>query len=346
VKHSQLAAGDRGAALSVENVSKVYPARSSAWFRPKQPGTQALSDISFSVRPGEMLGLLGPNGAGKTTLLRIITTLLYPTSGRVLLRGRDVFHTPRRDMGMVTCDERSFYWRLTGRQNLEFFSVLFGLPARQARQRIDDLLQALGMTEAAERPYQSYSSGMKQKLAIARGLMSDPGLVLYDEPTRSLDPLSAQNIRSWIMSNRQNTQGQVQLLATNQLLEAEQLCDRVVILNRGRLIAHGTVEEIRRNWTGGDHLVYRIVCSSAARPDTISVQPHRGLLGVEILDAAGEPGVRIKSTTDGAGLSIALSALVAAGFSISHCEREEASFDEIFCSLVREPAIAAVEAGG
>jgi ABC-2 type transport system ATP-binding protein len=323
------------AALAVDHISKRFATRSLFGFGGKKTGeTQALSDVSFAVQPGEMVGLLGPNGAGKTTLLKIISSLLYPDSGQVRVAGHDVFKHGRRRLGLISCDERSFYWRLSGIQNLEFFAALFGIPRARANRKISDLLDALGLTYAADKPYQSYSSGMKQKLAIVRGLMSDPDLILYDEPTRSLDPLSTQNIREWIRMNRLHSPSQTHVLATNQLHEAEQLCDRVLIIKRGRLIAHGTIAEIRKTWLGGDFVVYKIEFSGSLPEDRLTAAPSEGLLEVEPVLEGEESGVRIRSTADGRGLSRTLSILLSAGLSIKKCEREEVPFDEVFCSLV------------
>ena len=280
----QLAAGSAGTgrpvAVSVENVSKVYSAR--GWLRRKSlgGGQAALRDVSFTVREGEMVGLLGPNGAGKTSLLKSIATLLRVSSGRILVQGCNVDANPiaaRRLMGLVTCDERSFYWRLSGRQNLRFFAALYGVEERTAEARIAELLERLGLAAAADAPYQSYSTGMRQKLAVGRGLLSSPRLVLYDEPTRSLDPLSAQNIRQWIRESRKASPTTTHLIATNQLHEAEQLCDRVLILNQGMLIAEGTTTEIRQRVQSRGRLVHRIVCAGLARGYEPAAAPDRGI---------------------------------------------------------------------
>jgi ABC-2 type transport system ATP-binding protein len=241
---------DSAFALNVEHVSKTYTPlgffgldRSSA----KRRAVKALDDVSFSIRAGDMFGLLGPNGAGKTTLLKIMTTLVHPSSGRVSLLGRDIREKPRwtrRMIGLVTCDERSFYWRLTGRHNLKFFAALYGVPDREADARMEELFDTLELTSAADRPYHSYSSGMKQKLAIARGFISDPMVLFYDEPTRSLDPVSAQRIRNWIAERRKKFPHQTHIIATNHLYEAEQLCDGVAIFAHGRLLAQGSIREI------------------------------------------------------------------------------------------------------
>ena len=326
--------------MVVEHVSKAYVRRRLLRRRPADDAgaTQALRDVSLQVEPGEMIGLLGPNGAGKTTLLKIVASLLYPTSGQVRVYGHNVLEDQvcaRCLMGLVTCDERSFYWRLSGRQNLAFFAALYRLTHHQFRERSAELLEALGLAEAADRLYHEYSAGMKQKLAIARGLLARPRLVLYDEPTRSLDPLSAQNIRRWIADRRRLDPQQTHLIATNQLDEAEQLCDRVVIINRGAVIAHGTIGEIRSRWHRGEYEIHRVTCRGPVSDMVHAPDPAVGLLAIErepAEDGLVRLRVRIRKGSD--ALTHLLRAVLASPASIVSCQVEEVPFDEVFCSLV------------
>ncbi len=328
-------------ALDVRDVRKSY--RKIRVFRKKRrEGTEsmALRDVSFQLRRGETLGLLGPNGAGKTTLLKILTTLIYPTSGRILLFGRDIAEHPRWTrsvLGLVTCDERSFYWRLTGWQNLEFFGTLYGLDKTTLRERGEELLSTLGLLDAADRQYQDYSSGMKQKMAIARGLLAGPRLVFYDEPTRSLDPVSVQSIRTWIKRRKRSAPDQSHIIATNQLSEAEELCDRVLILNQGRIAALGTPAEIRARFHADDAEMHRIVLRPGEHPHRppIAPDPANGLLDVSVLAPTleGQP-LRVRTLRGSAGLSRALAALLDAGETVMRCDLEEPSFDEVFCSVI------------
>ncbi len=328
-------------ALLLDRVSKKYHKPSLLHFfgRPQKEGSQALKDVSFSIREGETIGLLGPNGAGKTTLLKIISTLILPDQGKVFVYGRDVSRDPihtRRMMGLVTCDERSFYWRLTGRHNLMFFSMLYGLSMKGAGSRIDLLLQELGLADAADRPFQTYSSGMKQKLAIARGLLSDPRIILYDEPTRSLDPLSAQNIRKWIIERRKESPKQTHVIATNQLHEAEQLCDRVIIISQGNLVAQGTPQEIRQQWHVRSYEVHRITYRGDNVPDLIKADPGKGLFHVsaEKENGSGISSLRIHTERDSEVLSNTLDIILRSGGTIVQCCTEQVSLDDVFCSLV------------
>lgn len=326
------------AAVSVQNVEKTFhrltfsPTRLFAW----NP-VAALRGVSFDVRPGEMVGLLGPNGAGKTTLLKIISTLIYPTRGNVLFFGRDNRDgeiKTRGMLGLVTCDERSFYWRLTGRANLMFFATLYRMSKAAAQARIDELLAALDLTHAADQRFDSYSSGMKQKLAIARGLLSDPRIVLYDEPTRSLDPLSQRSIRQWIQQRRKVRPEQTHLIATHHLFEAEDLCDRVVIVNAGRVIAQGTASEMRRYF--GEQCSTHII-TFADLPDTVgpTLTGLDGVLDVRPIDSAdGMQRIRVTSDSAGQGMTAILDRLIHQGARILECDTEEVSLDDVFCSLV------------
>lgn len=324
-------------AIVADRVSKRYGPVRLLQFRNKARAQNALSDISFSVAEGETLGLLGPNGAGKTTLLKILSTMLYPTSGTVLIHGNDVVKDAvrvRRDMGVITCDERSFYFRLTGRQNLEFFAALYGVPKRRARDRIELLLELLDLSPAADRTFHGYSSGMKQKLAIARGLLNEPRIVLYDEPTRALDPVSAQNIREWIVRNRRTAPHQTHLLATNTLHEAEQLCDRVLIVDHGSLIASGTIQEIRERWRKHDYAIHRIECRSFFPNGSLHADLESGLLHVEQSREGECVTLRIHALKDSDVLHRILSTIVREGGRILTCDSEKAAFDEVFCAVV------------
>jgi ABC-2 type transport system ATP-binding protein len=219
----------------------------------RYPGRQAtklaVDELTFTVNRGELFGLLGENGAGKTTLIRMLSTTLLATSGRAVVAGHDVAREPhqvRRLIGLVTGDERSFYWRLTGRQNLLFFATLYHLPSRAMGPRIDVVLETLGITQYADRRFNTYSSGTRQKFGIARGLLTDPELLFLDEPTRSLDPIAADDLRRYISEHIVGELGRTVLLATHTLAEAESICSRVGIVRHGRLVAIGSMDELRR----------------------------------------------------------------------------------------------------
>ena len=154
-----------------------------------------LDRVNIKVQEGEVYGLLGPNGAGKSTLIKILCTLILPSEGEAYVNGYDVVkegQQARESLGFVTTDERSFYWRLSGRENLQFFATLYNLPQSVVRSRTEELLDVVRLKHRADEPFYSYSAGMKQQMAIARGLLNDPAVLFMDEPTRSLDPGAAR----------------------------------------------------------------------------------------------------------------------------------------------------------
>jgi ABC-2 type transport system ATP-binding protein len=199
---------------------------------------QALDGVSFDVGLGEVVALLGPNGAGKSTLLRILGTTVLPDSGTASIAGNDVVSSPaaaRRSMGFMIADERSHYWRLSARRNLTFFAALVGMPRPKASARAAELLEAVGLAEAADRPVLGYSSGMRARLSLARSLLADPPVLLFDEPTRNLDPLAATSFRT-TATRLAGERGTGILFATHDLHEAAAISTRVLVLSAGRVV--------------------------------------------------------------------------------------------------------------
>ena len=208
--------------------------------------TRALEDISFSLKKGEILGVLGPNGAGKTTLLKIIATLVLPDKGIVIISGNKVGKDDEKIkflIGLATSEERSFYWRLTGKQNLEFFASLYDLNKRQSESRIQHLLKLFNIDYINKR-FDSYSAGMKRNLSIVRALLHNPEILLLDEPTKSLDYNSACQLRNFI--KKETLQGRTIICATHNMEEAEDLCNLFLILHKGRIYGLGSLEELRK----------------------------------------------------------------------------------------------------
>jgi len=239
--------------LEVEHITKVfYPSLSfyqllrlnSRHFKP----TVALEDISFSLKKGLILGILGPNGAGKTTLLKMISTLILPDKGRVSVNDYTLGVDEEKikcSLGLITEEERSFYWRLTGRQNLEFFACLYGMDKKNAQNRISALFD-LFKVDYADKRFDSYSTGMKKNFALIRGLLHNPELLLLDEPTKSLDYASATNLRKFIKDNLVKTQGKTVIFTTHQMDEALDFADLFMILDKGKICGFGTLDELRK----------------------------------------------------------------------------------------------------
>ena len=201
----------------------------------------AVNEVSLQIPQGEIFGLLGPNGAGKTTTIRMLCTLLEPTSGTARVNGFDTVRQAnqvRQSLGTVLAGERSIYWKLTARENLQYFAALYHVPAEVARRRVDELLERMELRERANELVEKYSSGMKQRVAIARALLAQPPIILLDEPTLGLDPQAARMLRQLI--SELCSEGHTILLTTHYMEEADQLSDRIGIIDQGKIIALDT----------------------------------------------------------------------------------------------------------
>ena len=207
----------------------------------------AVDGVSLQIKQGEVFGLLGPNGAGKSTTIRMLCTLLEPTSGTARVNGFDITkqsNQVRQSLGTVLAGERSVYWKLTARENLEYFAALYHIPPQVARRRIDELLERMELTARANDLVEKFSTGMKQRVAIARALLAQPPIVLLDEPTLGLDPQAARKVRELVTELK--TEGHTILLTTHYMEEADQLSDRIGIIDQGKVIALDTPAELKR----------------------------------------------------------------------------------------------------
>jgi len=233
----------------------------------------AVDKVSLSVAQGELFGLIGPNGAGKTTLIKMLATLLLPTAGTAEINGFNVVKEEgavKASIGFVSGEERSFYWRLSGRENLMFFAALQNLGAQAAKERIDHILKVLRLDRAADDMYYGYSSGMKQKLMIARGLLTDPKILFLDEPTKSVDAISAREIKQLIREEIVNKQGRTVFLTSHRLEEVEELCDRIAIMDKGKIHFVGAVAALRQEVDQKEHYFIEIKNLSLGHFEDIS----------------------------------------------------------------------------
>lgn len=233
--------------IETDGLTKIYePAQ--GWRRiARQTPITAVSHISLHVSPGELFGLLGPNGAGKTTLTKMLCTLISPSSGQGRVMGHDLSDelAIRAAVGLVVSDERSFFWRLSARRNLAFFAAMYGLHGQAAEERVTAVLADVDLLEVANRRFSDFSSGMRQRLAIARSLLHQPQLLFLDEPSRSLDPTATNRLHALIQRLRAE-RGLTIFLITHDLAEAEKLCDRVALLHQGQLRTQGRPADLRR----------------------------------------------------------------------------------------------------
>jgi ABC-2 type transport system ATP-binding protein len=240
-------------AVETRDLVKVFErGRRTIWQRlrrepDKRDRFRAVDGIDLLVEPGEIFGILGPNGAGKTTTMKMLATLLIPTSGTIRVLGIDPLERPREvraRLGAMLSGERSLYWKLTGRENLEYFAALYHVPPAETKARIADVLEAVKLADRAEDYVERYSTGMRQRLALARALLPDPPLVVLDEPTVGLDPQSSRDLRDRVRDLR--SQGRTVLLTTHYMEEADQLCDRIAIVDHGRIVALDTPTALKR----------------------------------------------------------------------------------------------------
>jgi len=226
-------------AVETHNLTKVFK-------KSRNSETVAVEGVNLTVQAGSVLAILGPNGAGKTTLLRILAGLVLPSAGHANICGLDIIQENGRARSLVGVslgDDRSLYARLSGRQNLEFFAALHGLSGQEARQRINELGNILEIP--LDQSIQESSAGIRQRILIARALLNDPSVLLLDEPTKSLDPASAQSLRSFIRERLARHLGKAVLIATHNLGEAELLGDEIAIIKQGRIRACGTLDVLR-----------------------------------------------------------------------------------------------------
>src|SRR6266568_1318444 len=240
-------------AVEVTGLTKVFEkGRRTIWQRLRRTPDQrerfvAVNGIDLRVERGEIFGVRGPNGAGKTTTLRMLATLLEPTGGDARILGFDVRTHPREiraNLGAMLSGERSLYWKLTARENLEYFAALYHVPPKDTKARVDRSLAAVKLSDRADDYVERYSTGMRQRLALARALLPDPPLIILDEPTVGLDPQASRDLRDRVRELR--SQGRTILLTTHYMEEADQLCDRVAIIDHGKIVALDSPAALKR----------------------------------------------------------------------------------------------------
>lgn len=274
-------------AIETQNLTKTFkskarsPETRSLLFNRKERGTvTAVDHLSLEIHRGELFGLLGPNGAGKTTLVKILCTLLPPDGGKAYVNGFDVVRQQmdvKKSIGaLFSVGERGAFWRLDGYRNLEFFSAIYNVPRRKRHERIMEVLNLVGLKDKAFEHYQKYSGGMKRKLALARALLPDPPILLLDEPTTGLDVISSRALREFIRNDLSKKAGKTVLYTTHYVEEASQICDRICILNKGKLVACDTPTAIRGITKKGE--VVEIKVSSIAKAQIEAIRTMDGVV--------------------------------------------------------------------
>jgi ABC-2 type transport system ATP-binding protein len=305
---------------------------------------EALRGVSLQIEEGEVFGLLGPNGAGKTTFIKILCTLVIHDEGQAYVRGFDVKKQPAevlKNLQAILPESRGFDWRLTGRQNLEFFALLYGVQDKEARERIDYLLDFTGLQERANDGYQRYSTGMQRKLLLCRALIRNTPVLLFDEPTAGLDPTSAAEFRGLLRERLSRGEGKTILLSTHNLSEAEEICDRVAILNHGKILACDTPVNIQRLMFDKRILKVSFLGSALQESPAEILSPLKAIAGVDdiALDVGRDKSLNAMSIQGSKDVDVSaiLAVLVQHGLKIEKINTEEPSLEDVFMHLTKPP---------
>lgn len=323
--------------ISVRNVYKTYMGKHrKGFFKTEYREVHALNDITLDVERGEIFTLLGPNGAGKTTLIKILTTLLFPTKGKAIVAGYDVIkeaNQVRKVINAMLMGERSTYWKLSGRQNLEFFGALYYIETRDIEERIEHLARELKIEEIIDRPVESYSSGQKYKLAFAKALINDPEILFLDEPTATLDPRSANEMRTLI--KKTNNQGTTVFLTTHNMHEADELSDRIAILDLGQVIAIDSPQALKDQFLTEEMIHVDIKVDRPINGVIPQLQSLEEVVNAsqKISSAKSEfPTVSLALTTDDAIIS-SLKILHDSGIRVLGMSTKQPTLEDVFLSL-------------
>jgi ABC-2 type transport system ATP-binding protein len=294
---------------------------------------RAVDGIDLQVERGEIFGVLGPNGAGKTTTMKMLATLLEPTSGTARVLGRDVVREARevrRRMGAVLTDGRSLYWKLTARENLQYFAALYHVAPGEQRARIAGALAAVHLEDRADDYVERYSTGMRQRLVLARALVPDPELLLLDEPTVGLDPQASRDLRDRVREMR--SQGRTVLLTTHYMEEADQLCDRIAIIDHGRIVALDTPSALKRTIAATEVVHLEIQARAGQEAGLLARLERAGSLAHH----AREDGVlslTVHCRSAREFVPAAFDAAHAEGATIDHVEVVPVTLEDVFLSL-------------
>ena len=325
-------------AVETRDLVKIFErGRRTSWQRirrepDRRERFRAVDGIDLLVEPGEIFGILGPNGAGKTTTMKMLSTLLEPSSGTIEVLGLDLARRPREvraRLGAMLSGERSLYWKLTGRENLEYFAALYHVPPKDMKARIDRSLAGVKLSDRADDYVERYSTGMRQRLALARALLPDPPLIILDEPTVGLDPQASRDLRDRVRELR--SQGRTILLTTHYMEEADQLCDRVAIIDHGKIVALDSPSALKRTIRAEEIVRLDIgvegdgagIVERLSRAGTVArSERHNGTLSLTVHCASARELV-----------PAAFDAAHAAGATVQHVEVVPVTLEDVFLSL-------------
>jgi ABC-2 type transport system ATP-binding protein len=329
-------------AIKTENLSRIYKIRGGKKQDPKE--LVALKEVNMAIQPGELFGLLGPNGAGKTTLIKILTTLLAPTSGKAWVAGYEVSSHPdqvRSRINMVSGGESSGYGLLTVRENLWMFAQFYGIPSSQANRRIKELLEIVGIPDRANTKSSDLSTGLRQKMNIVRGFLTDPEVLFLDEPTLGLDVGAARDVRIFIRNWVDQHPDRTVLLTTHYMVEADELCDRVAIINQGQVLACDTPSRLKHDLQRD--AIFRMEVSPL---NGLSKETFEALTGVRKVTHKDHDGYALLEfiLDEEDVLSKVVNTMTANDIHILNLQKREPTLEDVFIHLVGK-SMTEVESG-
>ena len=319
-------------AIKTHQLGRIYKIRGGKKSEPKQ--LVALQDVNMEICPGELFGLLGPNGAGKTTLIKILTTLLAPTSGTAWVAGHDVIKAPdkvRPRINMVSGGESSGYGLLTVRENLWMFAQFYGIPTAEANQRIKALLEIVGLSDRLNTKSSDLSTGLRQKMNIVRGFLTDPEVLFLDEPTLGLDVGASREVRRFVRKWVNDHPERTLLLTTHYMVEADELCDRVAIINQGRVLACDSPENLKRRLQREAIYTLEVSPMNGTPLERFSMIP-----GVKKITHNPQDGFAILEMIleQDDVLSAVVSTLTTENLRLIHLQKREPTLEDVFVNLV------------
>jgi ABC-type multidrug transport system ATPase subunit len=337
-------------ALRLRHLTKRFRVRRGLVASLRQPRAgswvHAVQDVSCDVQPGEFFGLLGPNGAGKTTLFKMLATLTSPDEGTATVYGADVMREPRavrRMVAPVAADERGLHWRLSALENLRLFATLYDLRGATMNERVQEVLRVVGLIGAERRVVGTYSSGMRQRLLIARALLIRPRVLLLDEPTRSLDPVSARDFRNFLREEVVGPGKCTVVMATHSAEEALELCDRVAVLHQGRLLAVGAARELEREFSDDR---YRIRTRDPEHRGWQTLELEGAITRRSVGEAEADGWTPVECQLPGGRDAAAhvLASLIRTGVEVADFERVELSLADLIERIVASRTLATADA--
>jgi ABC-2 type transport system ATP-binding protein len=321
-------------AIETRKLGRTYKIRGNKKEKKIHKELVALSDVDIQIEQGELFGLLGPNGAGKTTLIKVLTTLLAPTCGEAFVAGYNVMNEPhqvRPRINMVSGGESSGYGLLTVRENLWMFSQFYGMPSKEANQRIVDLLKTVGLGDRINTKSSDLSTGLRQKMNIVRGFMTDPEVLFLDEPTLGLDVGASRDVRKLIRGWLDDDKKRTLLLTTHTMVEAEELCDRVAIINQGRLLACDKPSTLKHLLQ--EDILFEIRTSPLNGLNAQSMEALPEVHSASISEVEGGAVLKLALLEESA-LAAVINALTDRNIKIMQLNKHEPTLEDVFVQLV------------